>query len=180
VELPTFRYHPDPVDTGSIELVAVLCAACGENRPAAYTGPVYAEEELDGQLCPWCIADGSAHEKFDAEFTDAASVGLGWEPVPKQVIEEVAFRTPGFSGWQQERWYTHCADAAVFLGQADGNDLSGKWAAAVPAMRADLALSDADWVHLLEHLAKGRTGSPTAYVFECLHCGQLGGYWDSH
>jgi len=26
------------------------------------------------------------------------------------VVEEVAYRTPGFSGWQQERWWTHCRE----------------------------------------------------------------------
>lgn len=71
------------------------------------------------RVCPWCIVDGSAHERFEAEFTDAACVGDhgSWEPIPNSVVEEVAFRTPGFSGWQQERWWTHCADAAEFLGR---------------------------------------------------------------
>jgi hypothetical protein len=28
-------------------------------------------------VCPWCKADGSAHEKFGVEFTDRASIGGG-------------------------------------------------------------------------------------------------------
>jgi uncharacterized protein CbrC (UPF0167 family) len=52
-------------------------------------------------VCPWCIADGSAHEKFGVEFTDWASIGGGhWEAVSEEIANEVAFRTPGFSGWQ--------------------------------------------------------------------------------
>jgi len=179
MELPVFRYHPDPVGTGNAQQSNQECVCCGEQRGLIYVGPVFAEDELNEALCPWCIADGSAHERFDAEFTDAASVGLGWEDVPQKVVEEVSFRTPGFSGWQQERWFTHCGDAAEFLGQADGEDLRGQWATAVAAIRADAAMTDEQWLHLLDALAKGPNGSPTAYVFRCLHCGQLGGYWDS-
>src|SRR5918992_4376302 len=102
VGLPAFRYHPDPLETGSIKVSEDMCVCCERARGFLYTGPVYAEDELDDALCPWCIADGSAHDRFDAEFTDAAGVGLGWELVPDEVVEEVAHRTPGFTGWQQE------------------------------------------------------------------------------
>jgi uncharacterized protein CbrC (UPF0167 family) len=181
VDLPQFRYHPDPIETGSVKPSAATCACCERARGFVYTGLPYAEEEdLDGRLCPWCIADGSAHERFDAEFTDTACVGLGWEPVVDEVVEEVAFRTPGFAGWQQERWATHCGDASAYLGQADAEDLAGRWSEAVPAIRADVELSDDDWQALLTSFAKGPHGSPTAYVFRCLHCGGLTGYWDSH
>jgi uncharacterized protein CbrC (UPF0167 family) len=88
VELPTFRYHPDPIGTESVELSDAECVRCEQARGAIYVGPVYAEDELDESICPWCIADGSAHEEFDAEFTDAAGVGTGagWDAV----VEEVA------------------------------------------------------------------------------------------
>ena len=75
--LPTFRYHPDPIATGSIEASDTECVACKRARGHIYTGPVYSEEELDNLICPWCIADGTAHELFDAEFTDMASIGGG-------------------------------------------------------------------------------------------------------
>ena len=59
--------------------------------------------ELDDAICPWCIADGAAHSKFDASFTDDAGVG-GYEETdsaPESIKEEVAYRTPGFIGWQE-------------------------------------------------------------------------------
>ena len=49
-----------------------MCVCCGERRGYIYAGPVYSERELSDSLCPWCIADGSAHSRFGAEFTDAA------------------------------------------------------------------------------------------------------------
>jgi uncharacterized protein len=179
-EPPAFRYHPDPIETGSVVPSETVCICCERARGSVYTGPVYAEDELADAVCRWCIADGSAHERFDAEFTDTACVGLGWEPVPEDVVEEVAYRTPGFTGWQQERWAAHCGDAAAYLGQADASDLSGRWADAVPAIRADVEITDEDWQAVFSTFAKGPTASPTAYVFRCLHCNALIGYWDSH
>jgi uncharacterized protein CbrC (UPF0167 family) len=35
----------------------------------------YAIEELEDAFCPWCIADGSAAEQFDAEFVDPEAIG---------------------------------------------------------------------------------------------------------
>jgi uncharacterized protein CbrC (UPF0167 family) len=119
-ELPVFKYHPSPLSTGSIESSDAVCACCGTARGFIYHGPVYAVEEIT-KVCPWCIVDGSAHEKWDAEFVDSAGVGgYGkWCEVPIEVIEEVAYRTPGLSAIQQERWWTHCGDAAEFLGIDD-------------------------------------------------------------
>src|SRR5258708_2690237 len=98
MSLPIFKYHPDPMASGSIEPSDTTCACCEQPRGYIYTGSVYSTEQLDEQLCPWCIADGSAHTKFDAEFTDSEGIG-GYDsdvPLPTPVVEEVAFRTPGF------------------------------------------------------------------------------------
>jgi uncharacterized protein len=115
--LPTFRYHPDPIATGSIVESEYDCVCCGQRRGYIYTGPVYAIEEHVEDICPWCIASGDAHAKLDADFTDTVAIGGGaWDEVPAAVIEEIAFRTPGFAGWQQERWWTHCGDGAEFIG----------------------------------------------------------------
>jgi uncharacterized protein CbrC (UPF0167 family) len=97
MELPDFKYHPNPVATGSIVPSAEICPVCGESKGFAYDGALYGANELK-HVCPWCIADGSAHEKFGVEFTDTEGIGgYGeWEKVPKEILEEVAFRTPGF------------------------------------------------------------------------------------
>jgi uncharacterized protein CbrC (UPF0167 family) len=175
-----FRYHPEPVTSGSLASSDRICQCCGRARGYIYTGPVYAEEDLSDALCPWCIADGSAADRFAASFVDPAGVGDygSWEEVPSDVIDHVARRTPGFTGWQQERWWTHCGDAAAFLGLAGQAELRADWAAAVPSIRADSQLDDTDWPAYLAALH--RTQGPTAYVFQCLHCGALGGYSDCH
>jgi uncharacterized protein CbrC (UPF0167 family) len=72
--LPVFRYHPDPVASGSVHESREVCACCGVARGYVYAGPVYAVDELDDKICPWCIADGKAHKKFDATFTGSTSI----------------------------------------------------------------------------------------------------------
>ena len=105
-------YHPDPVRTGAVTASDVPCISCGRARGYIYVGPVSADEDLADRICPWCIADGTAHEQFRAEFIDPEGVGgYGtWESVPVSVVRRLVERTPGFSGWQQERWFTCCGD----------------------------------------------------------------------
>ncbi|WP_198681362.1 CbrC family protein [Lentzea terrae] len=166
---PSFRYHPEPLETGSVDWSDQVCACCGEARGLIYKGPVHATEKVS--LCPWCIEDGSAAEKFDATFTDAdAPAG-----VPEAVVDEICRRTPGFSGWQQERWLFHCGDGAEFLGSRGGDELS---AAARDAVRQELrGWSDGDIGWYLDALT--RDGSPTAFLFRCLVCGTHLAYTDS-
>jgi uncharacterized protein CbrC (UPF0167 family) len=178
--LPVFRYHPDPLATGSLVASEATCRCCGRARGVVYTGPVYAKEDLDDALCPWCIAGGSAAARFGAEFVDAAGVGgYGqWERVPAAVVAEVSQRTPGFGGWQQERWWTHCGDAAEFLGSGGAAELRSAWAGALPVIQADVGYVGVDWEEYVAALDRAR--GPTAYVFRCRHCGRLGGYSDCH
>jgi uncharacterized protein len=177
--LPWFLYHPDPVGTGSIVASPATCRRCGSARGYIYAGPVYAEGDLDEAICPWCIADGSAAREFDATFTDADSIGDygSWDEVPAEVVDEVSKRTPGFNGWQQERWWTHCGDAAAFLGRAGGGDVAKKWPEAIPALMEESGIEGDEWDEYLVSL--DADGSPTAYIFKCRKCGQLGGYSDS-
>jgi uncharacterized protein CbrC (UPF0167 family) len=179
-DLPTFRYHPDPLATGAIRPSDEECICCSQARGFIYTGPVYAEEDLDDSLCPWCIADGTAAATFAATFVDEDGIGGygAWDPVPAAVTQEVAQRTPAFSGWQQERWWTHCRDAAEFLGVAGRRELEERWPGAIPLIRTEAGYEASDWAEYFAAL--DRQHGPTAYVFRCHHCGQLGGYSDSH
>jgi uncharacterized protein CbrC (UPF0167 family) len=181
VDLPTFRYHPDPQATGSVIDSDIECICCRKARGFIYTGPVYAEEDYDECICPWCIADGSAHEKLRAEFTDDAGIGgYGmWDKVSKDVVEEVTFRTPGFTGWQQEMWWTHCGDAAQFLGRAGQKELIALGSQEITAIRHSTRFGEGpEWDRFFASL--DREDSPTAYMFRCGKCGQLGGYQDRH
>lgn len=178
---PSFRYHPDPIATGCVKRSEAVCRACGLARGLIYTGPVYGgEEDYDDAICPWCIADGSAHEKLGVEFAGASGIGGNgvWEKVPAAVVEEVAFRTPCFIGWQEARWFTHCGDAAEFLAIVGRPELEAFGAEAVDAIREESGYEGERWEFYYRALDRDR--GPTAYIFRCLHCGKLGGYSDCH
>ena len=179
MSLPVFKYHPDPVATGSVERSDAECKCCGQRRGFIYIGPVYSVEELSQRICPWCIADGAAHVRFDAEFTDSAGIGSHYhsQQVSPDVVEEVAFRTPGFSGWQQARWLACCRDAAAFIGFAGYAELHAHYPDAIESIRVDSEMRE-HWPKFLKAL--NRNGSPTAYIFRCLHCGTHVGYADCH
>ena len=70
-QLPSFRYNPDALSLGIIKKESTHCPVCDQQREYVYEGPFFAEEEVEG-ICPWCIHDGSAAEKFKGEFQDAA------------------------------------------------------------------------------------------------------------
>jgi uncharacterized protein CbrC (UPF0167 family) len=178
-DFPEFVYHPDPIGTGVIEVSEAICLACEQARGFIYTGPVYSTEELESRICPWCIADGSAHKKFDASFTDETGIGGygDWEPVSEKIIETVAYQTPGFVGWQQERWWTHCSDAAIFLGAAGYKELLHFGEQAVAAIAEESQLTGEELRTYMQALKKN--GGHTAYLFQCCHCGKYGGYSDS-
>lgn len=176
--LPSFTYHPDPLVTGSIKTSTNVCRACDQARGFIYTGPTYSEEDLDNVLCPWCIADGTAHRRFDVEFCDLDGIGgYGeWDQIPEAVEEEVAYRTPGFSAWQQGQWWTHCGDAAQLLVIAGREELAQFGEQAMAAIAAETGYDGEELAEYMQALDKDR--GPAAYVFRCRHCGRYGGYSD--
>jgi uncharacterized protein len=170
--LPTFRYHPDPLASGSVVPSDRTCRCCGEARGYVYAGPVYAEDDLDGEICPWCIADGAAHKKFGASFFDIEAID---EDVSDKAMDEICERTPGYVAWQQGRWPSCCDDATQFITPAGHHDVE------LGARR--------EWLHsVMEHIvhemgisggagqrmlrALNRDKGPTAYLFKCASCGK--------
>jgi len=170
IHLPVFKYHRDPVHSGSVLKSNNRCRCCGISRGYVYAGPVYAVEALDESICPWCIAEGSAHTKFDVTFIDEAALPDG---LPDAVIEEVAWRTPGYSAWQSERWFSCCNDAMTFLEPAGIAEVRERYRELefniLGNIIYDLQISGGAAKRVLESLDKN--SGPTAYVFQCSHCG---------
>jgi uncharacterized protein len=164
---PSFPYHPDATATGSLVESHDECERCGLARGLVYAGPAYAVDEIEF-ICPWCIADGSAAHAFDAEFT---TVDGAPSDVPEAVLDEVLHRTPGFAGWQQERWLFHCSDAAAFLGRVGYPDV-----AELPDVIQSLAHDGWPPEHLRYMSADGDL---TGYLFGCRHCGTRLAYADA-
>jgi uncharacterized protein CbrC (UPF0167 family) len=174
MKFPTFKYHPNPIATGSVAESSNQCICCERRNGFIYTGPVYALDDLDNRFCPWCIADGTAAERFEAVFTDES--GIGDDELAIETQEKVARRTPGFAGWQQERWLSCCNDAAAFLGPMGRKELEELGSTAIEAVRESTGLKGSDWTRFYSVL--DREAGPTAFVFKCLHCSKLKAYTD--
>lgn len=170
MSLPAFAYHPDPILSGSIATSDANCACCGQPRGYIYTGPVYSEQdELGDAICPWCIADGSAHEKFDATFVD--DEGIDGE-IREEALDEVTTRTPGFNSWQSEQWMTCCGDAMAFVEPFGAAEVNGKYIRrqgdVMTYIVHEMGISGGAATRLMNSL--NREKGPTAYLFQCRHC----------
>jgi uncharacterized protein CbrC (UPF0167 family) len=175
--LPRFRYHPDPVATGSVVESSDPCLSCGKARGFVYTGPVYADDEVADQLCPWCVADGTAAGTLGASFTDVGSDVP--EDVPGPVLDEIEHRTPGYLAWQQDHWMYHCTDGCEFLGRIGRYDLSVLPPGAAAAVVASVGEYGWDQDEVDRFVGSlDRDAGPTAYLFRCLHCGAYEAYND--
>ena len=180
--IPEFTYHPDPVATGSVEADDGPCAVCGVAAGFRYLGPIYGKQA--DVLCLRCMHSGRAAEalgispEHPAMFTDIDHDG-SWFEVPAETVEEILHRTPGFRGWQQERWLAHCDDACTFLGLAGWNELQEAGDEAITAIREEMAAYGWTPQQADEYLRSLNTrGASTAYLFRCRACERYRAYSD--
>ena len=167
MNLPTFRFHPDPLETGAIVRQAGHCVCCNQDVESIYIGPTISIHDLEEKLCPWCIADGQANEKFDVEFSDRQP--LEDAGVPPEIIEEIACRTPGFICWQQPAWEVHEGRPCAFVGDASSKAL----AEMTPEERhafMESARLDRDAFDELMGIYRPNS-NPGIYHFRCLETG---------
>ena len=165
MDLPKFKYHQNPILTGSIKESSNVCECCNEHKGYIYTSTMYSEIDVDS-ICPWCIASGLAAEKFDGRFSD--DLPLLAAGVDKAVVKEVCERTPGYNSWQQEEWQAHCGTACEFHGDTEKEELA---ALSGDELEIFLKVNDIDkslWLQILDGYQKG--GSPAIYKFVCPEC----------
>lgn len=178
LDLPSFRYHPDPVSTGSVVASDGKCDVCGASRGALYRGPIYGRFTDRPVVCPWCIAEGSAAAGYDLKFTDVSQIPAD---VPSDAVQTIVRRTPGYSAWQQEEWLYHCADGCEYLGDVGGQELvafgRNARAAAIDTIRRETwPKTPPDLDELVDELTRG--GDIGVYLFRCLHCHEFQVRWD--
>ncbi|WP_436314477.1 CbrC family protein [Variovorax sp. LjRoot84] len=174
VPLPTFAYHPDPLATGMVVPKATVCASCKRARGLVYVGPVYSTQPQEPVLCPWCIADGSAHVNLGASFADAHP--LLQAGIAAEIVEEVNLRTPGYESWQQEQWLAHCNDACEFHGDASSEDVKSASQETKSHWLAEYRQDEKGWLFATEGYRPG--GDSALYKFVCRHCKAVLFGWD--
>ena len=165
--LPTFRYHPDPTATDVFDQQDATCPCCLRSRGWVYIGPFYSREDPES-ICPWCIANGAAAEKFDAEFVDPHAVEPG---ASEAALDELLHRTPCHFTAHSEAWPVHCGDFCAVLRPLQLEDLDNlreEIASELSALREYVAVTETDFAFDLR-----REHSPLmVYLFRCLTCGK--------
>ena len=98
-----FKYHPNIYEDDVLVHKSGICQCCGK-QISEYIEHIYSAEDVDC-ICLQCVSDGTAAQKFDAEFVSWA------EPVSDpEKSDELFHRTPGYLGWQDENWLACCDD----------------------------------------------------------------------
>ena len=159
--LPHFIYHPDPLATGAfVEGEAKVCPSCGKKSNVYYNLLPYCIDNIEN-LCPFCIANGLAAEKFDAEFVQDAEGQGELDPEKDQLL---FCQTPGYSSWQGENWLSCCQDYCAYLGTVGTRELKAMGI-------AEQVLADyearGEYQDIEEYLVKD--GSLCGYLFRCHH-----------
>ena len=130
-----------------------------------------ARAPLSDAICPWCIADGSAHRNFHTSSVDAEAFG---DDTPVAPADEIALRTPGYNSRQGEAWPSCCVDATAFIAPVGIREIRRRyreWKGEVLAhIIYNMQISGGAGQRLLESLH--RDSEPTAFLYQGLHCGR--------
>lgn len=125
MELPKFKYSPNAYKVDVFENIEGICSVCNEKRQVKYKGSFYSLEDLE-YICPWCIANGNAAEKYDGEFNDYCGIeGVSSDPnngeptIQNELLLEITNKTPSYISWQQQVCLTHCNEPCAFIDYAD-------------------------------------------------------------
>ena len=164
--LPTFRYHPDPIATGSIVRSDKTCACCSKAGGWIYVASVYGPSNLRGNICPWCIASGTAALRYNCSFNDDSP--LAEAQLAPAIILEVSRKTPGYSSWQQEVWQACCDDACEFHGDAPASEMKALSDESLVRIQDDWQISLKRLDDLLNVYVPG--GGIAIFKFVCRHC----------
>jgi uncharacterized protein len=173
IELPVFKYHPDPVATGAIKSSDAICECCGQARGFVYASQLYCAERVKA-VCPWCIADGSAAKKFNGIFCD--DLPLVEAGLADEIIDEVSHRTPCFNSWQQQVWLSCCNDACEFHGDVSAAELGTMDIDALTRAFGGKRATASQFEDFKKRYKPG--GNPAIYKWVCRHCGNVQHYAD--
>jgi uncharacterized protein len=155
--LPTFKYHPNAYQLDIFVNEEGICSVCNQKRTIKYNLVPYCVEDPD-YICPWCIADGSAAEKYQGQFND----NYGIEDVPPEMLDEIVLKTPSYSSWQQEVWLSHCNEPCAFIGYVGAKEIEPYF---------DEILDDIqDYPEELIKSSLSKDGALVGYLFECVQC----------
>ncbi len=160
---PEFKYNPRAYDLGLFKRGEFTCDCCGEQTDMIYGSGIYTAHDPQPKVCPECLANGAAAEKFSAQFVNSGDSAV----TDEEKIDELLHRTPGYPSWQGDFFPACCGDFCAFIEDVGTAELE------------EMGIADEvfeDWE------ARGgdpydrevlvAVGSTAGYLFQCLHCGR--------
>ncbi|MFW2177392.1 MULTISPECIES: CbrC family protein [unclassified Moraxella] len=178
---PIFKYHPNAYDLDIFIKEQGVCDVCGKPSELKYDCSFYSAEELD-YICPFCISDGSASNKYGGQFNNYLSIEtveiLETEEAflpknPNKLFDEIAYRTPSYHSWQQQYWLTHCNEPCAFISYADVDTIRPL----LDELIEDIENSGYPAEMIRNEL--GRDSELAGYLFQCVKCGKYRLYVDA-
>lgn len=166
IERIHFKYHPNvwqqDVFSKRRDGQSEICQCCGE-QTEYFLERMYCEKDIDC-ICPKCVSNGKAAEKFNGEFIQAAQIS---KVSDKDKVDKLFKRTPGYISWQGEYWLACCNDFCAYIGDVGTKELETMGI-------TDEVFEEYDKLNeyqdAREYLVKA--GSMAGYLFKCLHCGK--------
>lgn len=173
MKLPKFKYSPNAYKLDIFKTEDGICSVCNNKSNLKYTGSFYSIDEPE-YICPWCIANGKAAEKYDGEFNDYCGIEtVSPDPndtkcsIPEELLLEVTNKTPSYNSCQQEEWLTHCNEPCAFLAYADGKRIEPL----IEELKEDIENNlGAEIDYVTNNLTTD--GSFVGYLFRCVKCGK--------
>ena len=161
-----FKYHPNVWEQNVFSCKnngqKAICQCCGKETEY-FLESMYTEEDIDC-ICPQCVANGQASQKFKGEFIQDAEID---KVDDQEKIDELFKRTPGYLSWQGEYWLACCKDFCAYVGEVGTKELE-------EMEIADEVFTEYEdrneYENVREYLVK--QGSMSGYLFRCLHCGK--------
>jgi len=172
MDLPQFKYNPNAYKLGLFDEVNGICSVCDQERNLKYNSSFYSVDTPE-YICPWCIANGKAAEKYEGEFNDYCGIeGVSPDPndpfptIPRELLLEITDKTPSYVSWQQEEWLCHCNQPCAFIGYADYETIKPF----IEELKNDIDNLGVDLEFIKQNLSKG--GDVVGYLFKCVKCDQ--------
>lgn len=171
--LPHFTYSPNAYDLDLFEKTEGRCSVCEEERSLKYKSSFYSIDKPD-YICPWCIANGKAAEKYNGSFNDYLGIeGVSPDPndpppnIPEELLLAITDKTPSYLSCQQEQWLTHCQQPCAFIGYADTETIQPLLDELKEDIEQNIGIEPK---FIKENLSKD--GHLIGYLFRCLKCNQ--------
>jgi len=133
-----FRYVQNPHNSSAIQYSEKpqKCAICHQSRPG-YEGIYHYDYNEPIFVCEECILNGKFQEK-EGRTNEGSPRTLRkqmrklnpqmseeeLENIVRQKTDEIEYRTPHITTWQDFTWPVHCGDYCCYIGEAGKSELN--------------------------------------------------------